>query len=259
MPAERPRLRKREIIGALSAGALAAGTAALILSDEVGSSREPVAEASDAKTYQVEDFQQISTEGSQDVEITFGETPGVRAEGAPDALDQLEVVVEDGELVIRPSNRFRGDWESLRSATFFVTVPRLERVSMAGSGDISVDRIESDTFSGEIAGSGTLAITQMTVDSADFSIGGSGNVSAAGTARDTRVSIGGAGEVEAAGLRSDTARVSIGGVGDVELTVNDKADISIAGQGDVEISGTARCSVSRFGIGEVSCNGVEID
>lgn len=254
------RLRKREIVFAIAMGALAAGGAAVVLdenSDDGGPA--PVVAAAENQTYDVAPFEEISTVGPQDVEIAFGETPSVRAEGSPEALGLLEVVVDNGELVIRPKSRFGGDWERLEGATYFVTLPRLERVSMAGSGNIRIDRIESDSFVGDIAGSGRLAIADMKVGRADFSIGGSGSVSAAGTSGDTRVSIGGQGEVEAAGLRNETARISIGGVGEVELTVTEEADVSIAGSGDVEITGPARCSVSKFGVGDVRCNGQEVD
>jgi hypothetical protein len=265
-PATRPRLRKREIALAIGAGALASVAAAGILSDGFGGPGssfadrvEQEAPQADEATYQVAEFERIATVGAQDVEITFGDTYSVRAEGSPKALGQLEVVSENGELIIRPKRQFGGDWESLSSATFHITVPHLERIALAGSGDIRIDRIESDRFSGDIAGSGKLAIGAMKVDEAAFSIGGSGSVSAAGTARHTQISIGGQGEIDAAGLQSETAQVRIGGVGDVELTVNDEAEISIAGSGDIDITGTARCSVSRFGVGEVRCNGQVVD
>jgi hypothetical protein len=259
MPMQR-RLRKREVVLAVSAGALAAAAAAGILADGGGGpGPRPSIAGPDAMVYQVGEFQEIATVGPQDVVVTRGDPYSIRSEGSPEALALLEVAVEDGELVIRPKRRFGGNWGRLEGATFYVTVPRLERIAMAGSGDISIDRVESDSFLGDIAGSGQLAIADMKVDRADFSIGGQGNVSAAGIARETRVSIGGSGEVEAAGLRSEIARVSIGGVGDVELTVNDEADISIAGRGDVEITGPARCSVSKFGVGDVRCNGQDVD
>ena len=248
------RLRKREIVFAISAGAVAAGGAALILADASGELM-PAAQRAAPQTYELAPFQEISTVGPQDVVVTFGQTQSVRSEGSPEALGQLEVVVEDGELTIRPKNqrRFGFDWSSLSSATYYVTIPRLERVSLAGSGNIRVDRIEGDSFTGSIAGSGELAITDMEVDEADFRIGGSGSVTAAGIAREARISIGGSGQVEAGGLRSQTASVSIGGSGDVALTVEDEAQVSIAGSGDVDISGPARCSISQMGSGNVNC------
>ena len=260
-PAQRPRLRKREIVLAIGAGALAAGAAAGILSDGFGGPGSVLVEvdnaASENASYEVGDFEEITTVGPQDIVVTQGDSFSAQAEGSAEALALLQVVVEDGKLVIRPKGeyRFGFDWDRLRPATVYVTVPTLEGVSLAGSGDIRVDKIEGDEFVGTIAGPGTLTIAAMTVDEADFRIGGSGNVVAAGTAREARISIGGSGEVRAGGLRSRTATVSIGGSGNVSLTADDEVDVSIAGSGNVDISGPAQCSVRQFGSGNVECSG----
>jgi hypothetical protein len=263
-PATRPRLRKREVAFAIGAGALASFAAAGILSDGFGgpgssfADRTEIASSeADNSSYEVGEFSEISTVGPQDIAITIGDSYAVRSEGSPEALRLLEVVVEDGKLVIKPKGRFgfNFDFDRLRGTKFFVTVPSLDAVALAGSGDITIDNLQGDDFVGTVAGSGSLQIAEMTVDEADFRIGGSGNVTVAGNARDAKVAIGGSGQLRGGGLRSDTASVSIGGSGDVALTVEEKADVSIAGSGNVDITGPARCSVSRFGSGVVRCSG----
>ncbi len=255
MPTARPKLRKREIALAVGVGALAAGGAALILAEDDGPA--PLMVAAAPQTYEVESFEEISTVGPQDIVITRGDAYQVRSEGSPEALGLLEVVVDDGELIIRPKGDYGlgFDWDRLSSAKFHVTMPRLQQLSVAGSGNVTVDRVEGDDFSANIAGSATLAIAALAVDEANFRIGGSGNVVAAGTAREANVSIGGSGEVQADKLSVETAEVSIAGSGDVALTVQEEADISIMGSGDADISGPARCSVSRMGSGNVRCAG----
>ncbi|HEY6815722.1 MAG TPA: head GIN domain-containing protein [Croceibacterium sp.] len=238
-------------------GALAAGGAALVVGSDFEAGEGPAAFTGPSeKSYTLGGFEAISTSGPQDVQVTLGDRFEVRAEGSPMALAQLEPFILDGKLTIAPKEGFNwGNWRSLSGATFYVTLPKLETVAVAGSGNVRIDRIEGESFEGTIAGSGELSIATMQVDEADFRIGGSGNVVAAGTARETRVSIGGSGEVRGGGLRSQTASVSIGGSGDVELTVEDEADVSIAGSGDVAISGPGRCSVTRFRGGNVRCTG----
>lgn len=252
----RGKLRAREIMLAVAAGTLAAGGAALILSEDDDDEHRAAAMAGpESVTYEVTPFAEIAIVGPQDVVVSRGETFGVRSEGSPEALAQLEAVVEDGKLLIRPKQGFGGgfNWGRLAAATVYVSLPQLDAVALAGSGDVRIDRIEGPRFTGTVAGSGELAIDAMQVDEADFSIGGSGNLVAAGTARETRVSIGGSGEFQAEDLRSQTASVSIGGSGDVALHVEGEARVSIAGSGDVDISGPARCSVTRMGSGNVSC------
>jgi hypothetical protein len=250
-------LKLREIVLGVGAGAVAAGLAALILS-ESGDSPRQISHGDDRQTYAVAPFEEISTFGPQDIEITYGETQSIRAEGPAETLGKLEVVVVDGALTIRPKDLAgMQNWPGFSETTFHITVPRLARVTLAGPGDVTVDRVEGERFEGSVAGSGELSIASLKVAKAELSINGGGTLAATGIADQTRVSIGGSGEVEANGLKSKTASISIGGSGDVELTVDDEALISIGGSGNVEINGSATCSVSRMGSGEVVCNGQE--
>jgi hypothetical protein len=94
----------REAAFAVAMGALAAGGAALILSD--GGEDAPAATGASERTYAVAPFEEIATVGPQDVVVTLGDGYAVRSEGAPEALSRLEAVVEDGKLAIRPKDRF---------------------------------------------------------------------------------------------------------------------------------------------------------
>jgi hypothetical protein len=251
--AGRPRLRKREIAFAVGAGVLAAAGGAVMLDKiQEGHSASLPQIASD-RSYNLAPFDELSTIGPQDVVITQGDQQSIRAEGSAAALAVLEAVVEDGKLVIRPKSGFGGHWRGLSGTTFYVTVPRLEAIALAGSGNVRADRIAGKEFEGTIAGSGELTIGDLRVDEASLSVGGSGNVVAAGRTGRTRVAIGGSGQVHGEGLRSDTASVSIGGSGDAALNVQRDVKVSIMGSGNVQIAGPAHCSVSKFGSGNVSC------
>jgi hypothetical protein len=257
----RPKFRKREIVFAVAMGALAAGGAgamwsAIDDSDNYVEHQEQFSGPTE-KTYELTEFDEIQALGPQDVVITYGEELSVSSKGEPLALSLFKPRVENGRLILAPEDGFDwgSSWENLRGATFYVTMPKLEAVDLAGSGDISIDRVEGERFSGTVAGEGELSIAGLEVEEADFSISGSGNIVAAGNAARARVSIGGAGEVKAAALHSTNASITIGGFGDVDLTVAEEARISINGAGDVDISGPGRCSVTRYGIGEVTCQG----
>lgn len=257
MPTQR-KLRKREVLFAVLMGAVAAGGAAAILSDGGGGPSQPfiVANQASEMTYQVADFERISTTGPQDVDIEFGEEYSVRAEGA---VGQLEVVVEGGQLIIRP----REVWNipALSSTKLFITVPRLTGLNLNGSSDISIDGLKSERFAGVIEGGfgGNIDIEGLDVDQVEFTINGPGDISAAGIARATRVTINGPGEVQAGELQSQTAAITVRGPGDVELAVEQEADISVEGPGEVDIDGSARCSISTSGPGSVSCGNQDTD
>lgn len=256
MPPSGRRLRKREVVFALAAGALAAGGAALVL--EVSEDGGAVAQAAAAgeKTYEVDAFERISTSGPQDIEIEFGETHSVRAEGA---IGRLEVLVENGELIIRPRG---GGWDGsgFDSTTLYVSLPRLTQVSLNGPGEISIDKVAGDRFAAVIGGfGGAIEVDGLAVDQAEFTINGPGEIAAAGTARATRVTINGPGELKAGDLQSRTAAITVRGPGDVELAVEHEAEVSVEGPGEVDIDGPARCTISTSGPGSVSCSGLETD
>ena len=255
----RPRLRKREIALALGAGALASFAAAGILSDGFGGPgssferNEITVENEDTeRTYQVANFDRISSSGPQDMEVSYGESFSVRSEGP---IGQLEVSVVDGELVIGPRGGFGPGWERLQSTKFFVTLPRLNRLSLTGSGDVHVEQLKGERFVGVINGGfgGSFEIDALEVDEAEFVIDGLGEIATSGTARSTRVNINGAGEFQAGDLRSQLAVIAVRGAGDVELAVEQEADVTIEGMGEVDIAGPARCTVSTSGPGRLSC------
>ncbi len=190
--------------------------------------------------------------------MTYGDDFSVRAEGPSSALSKLEVVTQNGTLTIKPQGSFGFDFGRMEGATFYVTVPKLTGVVLTGSGDMTVDKVVGDKFSGTIAGSGELEVAAMEVDKADFKVMGSGTLSTTGTAHSANVFIGGSGEIDASELKSDDASITVAGSGDVGLFVAKAAKISIMGSGDVDIDGTDNCTVSNRGSGDVSCNGAEI-
>jgi len=268
----RPRLRKREIMFAIAMGALGAGGAALILDSDESASPTTAQARADHATYQVDEFEEIVSNGPQDVVVVQGDEFAVRAEGRPEALALLEAVVDDGELVIRPKNPFADGFEGFQSAedrlrgmtqlssvTFYVTVPQLEAVSLVGPGDMRIEGIDGGSFEATITGPGELSIAALTVEDADFRIRGSGSVTVAGAAQEIRVSISGSGNVRGREVYSEEASVSISGSGQVALAVEEEAAVSIAGSGDVRITGPAECSVTRMGSGNVRCDGPTLD
>ena len=211
-----------------------------------------------SRDFQVGSFEKVALRGSHDVIVTVGGAPSVRAEGDADAIDRLEISVEDGELRIgteRHSGWSFGGKRDRHKVVIHVTVPALAGASLAGSGDIRIDKVEGDRFAGSIAGSGDLDIAAVRVGRADFSIAGSGGITAKGAADSSNISIAGSGSIDAGGLVAKTAKVSVAGSGDVRANATETADVSVMGSGDVTMSGSARCKVSKMGSGNVSCPG----
>nr|WP_294848674.1 head GIN domain-containing protein [uncultured Sphingomonas sp.] len=230
-------------------------TALLTGGCHVGSeAKDRDAGAQTSRTYQVGSFDKVETAGAFDIKIVTGNTASVTATGGTNLLDETEVIVEDGELKIRPKkhNGVRWNWSGAK-AVFTVTTPALRSLTLAGAGDADIDKVGGD-FEGTLAGAGSLRMASVDVGNLKLNIAGSGDVSGAGKASNIDLSIAGSGNVDAAQLTAKTADISIAGSGDIKANVSDQAKVSIMGSGDVEISGGAKCDVSKFGGGEVRCN-----
>lgn len=201
-------------------------------------------------------FDEVGLGGGASVDVRVGPAWSVRATGPAAAIAQMRVRLRGDSLVIDPRPPYReGRAEMQRQVHFTVTLPKLEDVSVGGSGKVTVDRVDGARLSVSVGGSGTLSIGRVAVDSAAVSIGGSGNVTTAGTARDLTVNIGGSGSFEAPGLRSAAATVSTAGSGSVHTIVDGHAVVSTVGHARVDLGATAHCQVSRMGSSEVRCGG----
>ena len=236
--------------------AAAAMIAASVAASACGRSHEADG-ATGSRTYQVGNFQAIEVAGPYQVDVRTGGNPGVSAQGSERLLERTIVEVRGDKLVIRPERHgwFNFGWSSNGRAKFMVTVPQLSGATIAGSGDINVDKVQGKRFEGNVAGSGGLNVANMDVDSLKLSIAGSGGVKAGtGKAQSAEYEIAGSGDVDAGAIQVQQAKVSIAGSGGVHAHATGTADVSIMGSGDVDVSGGAKCNISKAGSGNVRCS-----
>jgi hypothetical protein len=209
------------------------------------------------KNYSVGNFSAIEVAGPYEVEVRTGSNPSVAARGGEKLLERTIVEVQGDKLVIHPQKQHGFfQWSfGHGGAHFVVTVPQLHGATIAGSGDIKVDKVAGPAFEGEVAGSGGIDVASMQVQQLKLSIAGSGGVKAgSGTAQNANYDIAGSGDIDAGGVQSQALKVSIAGSGGVKAHASGTADVSIMGSGDVEVSGGAKCNVSKQGSGDVRCS-----
>ena len=206
------------------------------------------------RSYTLADFDTVAATGPDDVEIHVGPAFSVRARGAPDVLDRLEIVKDGSSLKIgrKPGSSWNGGGS--HGARIVVTLPRLAAAATKGSGDIAIDRVEGDAFRGSASGSGDLTVAALSVRSLGLSVTGSGTITAAGLAGTGALSIAGSGNIAAPDLRISTATVSVTGSGDVRAKVVGTASLQLTGSGDITLTGGARCTIAKAGSGEARCS-----
>lgn len=209
-----------------------------------------------SRQFALSGFDKVSLRGPDDVIVMVGPAAAVRAEGDKAVLDQLEIVVIGTELRVK---RLKGDWRwggpaGQGTAKVTVTLPAIAAASVAGSGDMTIDRVRGGKFAGDIAGSGNLDIGSIAGNAVDLSIAGSGNIVIHGGKTATiSGSVAGSGSIDAVRLAGDTASVSVTGSGNAALNARRAAAVSLIGSGNATIRGGAKCTVKKIGSGDVKC------
>lgn len=206
------------------------------------------------RTYAATGFSTVALRGGDDVDIRVGPGFSVRADGDTDVLDHLKVSLLGDTLRIGRVRSSGWSWGD-KHAKVSITMPALASTAVAGSGDLTVDRVAGARFKATNAGSGHLSIGQLAVDQVEFDLAGSGGVKAAGQVQSLKVSIAGSGDIDAGSLVAARADVSIAGSGGVRAAVRGPAKVSLTGSGDVDLGHDARCQTSKLGSGSVRCGG----
>lgn len=196
-------------------------------------------------------FSGIEVSGPYDVYISQGSNYNVRIEGDENLLEYIKVETNGDELEI--GNRKGYNLRPKAGIKIYVTSPRIEQLDVAGSGSIISDtKITNNTqLDINIAGSGDVSMQEIDSPEIHAEIGGSGSIKLKGRTESFFAEIAGSGEVHAFNLLSEITNVDIAGSGDAEVFASKKLDVNIVGSGDVQYKGNPELSRSKIGSGDV--------
>ncbi|MBB3879437.1 head GIN domain-containing protein [Sphingomonas pseudosanguinis] len=212
-------------------------------------------QAQGERDYPLRDFTAVTVKTSDSVDIRVGNDFSVRAQGATTQLD--DILIDRRGETLRITRR--GDRQARASSTrdrgvrIVVTLPRLTQVNLAGSGDVTVDRVEGPRFQAGMTGSGQLAIGAMRVDEAKIDIAGSGTIRPVGSADTAILRMAGSGSIAGRGLRAGRAQVEIAGSGGVTAQVQGPAQVKLMGSGSADLGPESICTIQKMGSGHVRC------
>lgn len=238
----------------------------------------PAVFAQKRETRNVDPFTQISFRHSGKLYLRQGATQKVELLGEEEVLKEIKTRVSGGKLIIsREDNWSLFSWGTKDDLTVYVTVPVIEGISVAGSGDIIVEgpirgddmelavsgsgnmelevhltgdldanvsgsgtmkvKAKCRKVESDVSGSGRVSFTGEISRDAEFGISGSGRIEATGSAERMHATISGSGKVLAVGLKVQMASVRISGSGDVEIEVGKELEANISGSGSVSYKG----------------------
>ncbi len=208
------------------------------------------------ETREVSAFSEIALRVPAKLYLKQGEKQSIEIVGKESALEDIITEVKDRQLVIRfPSKNYVWKDFTPGKIEIFVTVPEINALSVAGSGDlINEGEISSRILDLQVSGSGKLVLDDLKAERVKAMISGSGDLDLAGSGKavDLSVTISGSGNFKGLGFASDDVNVKISGSGDAFVHAANALKIRIAGSGDVNYKGNPSIDQSILGSGKVA-------
>ncbi|MFH1688217.1 MAG: head GIN domain-containing protein [bacterium] len=177
-------------------------------------------------------FDRIETNGSWDIVVTVGSSQQVILHFEDNIIDLIETEVRGKTLEIFAEESF----STRKSSWVEITLPNLAEVYSAGSGDIRVERLDSEVFELSLSGSGDFYLGGH-ADELGVKISGSGDGVLVGSAENLELRISGSGDIDSRDLIAKQVSVTISGSGDVQLYAEESFDGRISGSGDITYYG----------------------
>jgi hypothetical protein len=195
---------------------------------------------------QVGAFKNIEVSGPYDVRINAQGKTAVELTGDRKQLEQVEVLVSGDTLIVRPVRRSGFSFtfnfsQKEETPVVAISTPTLKALKAAGSGDVVVDAVSTDTFTIQHTGPGDLAAHGVAKDLI-LVHRGSGDSSLAGLkAANANIKMSGPGEVEVSGMSGDVI-AEVSGSGDLKASQLRATRVSarMSGPGNVQLNGSSR-------------------
>ncbi len=208
------------------------------------------------RKYGTVSFERIELVGNFNASITVTTGAGVIADGDTEALERLDVVVNNGTLTIREKrlNNERGaSTRASRPVVLTIRATGLKQVGLAGNGRVSVTGLREQSAALFLRGNGEITASGINVSSASAMIDGAGRIVMSGRAQSLSAALTGAASLDAAALVTRDLDVTAQGTGRGSFNATRRASVTATGLGVIDVAGTAACNVKNTGNGEVYC------
>lgn len=159
-------------------------------------------------------FKGVIVESIGNVHLRQDSVQRVEVDADDNILSRVTTRVENGSLVV---GLLPGSYSNV-TIDFYVTVPTIESIRIAGAGNVAVS-------------------SPLALDSLYCLISGTGSITVSGSVRREVVLVAGAGSVYSGDMISSICSATISGTGNAEVNVTDQLDALITGVGSITYSG----------------------
>jgi hypothetical protein len=212
--------------------------------------------SADQRTFLVTSFDRVRIEGPYNVQLVVGGSPLATADGDGRTIDNLDIRVDGGTLVVRPAlNQWaEGGADQAAAPVIRLGTPALRSATLIGGGQLRISgAVKAQQLDLRLTGSGALAATGIAADQLSVTLLGSGGVTLAGQASNAQLMTSGPGSIAAAPLATRNLIVRLDGTGETVAMASSTAEVTSTGLGQVTVYGRASCTVKALAGGPVSC------
>ena len=211
----------------------------------------------------------IDLNGPINLSLRQGAVPSLVVRGEQRLLGNIDTSEEGGILHIGTKGMLLNPRHPIQVT---LVLPRLDQVSVRGSGDSSVNGFSGERIDVQLSGSGNLKFNgryrQVSAslhgsgdmelnggssETVDITLVGSGNMTVVGSCRQFALDQTGSGDLDGEHMSADEANVELKGSGGVSLTALKSIAVTLRGSGGVNVFGNpSERHVTRSGSGDVS-------
>lgn len=193
------------------------------------------------ETREVSNYTSLTSQGSMDVQITYGNSNSVVVEGDENLLPYIETSVENSKLTIKSKKNV--NLKSTSKIIVRVSMTKINSLQLSGSGNIN----GSGAFTSDgktdigVSGSGNLKLDFDSFKDLDLSVSGSGNIDLKSSETNSiNAKVSGSGNIDCSSISSKDVEAKLSGSGNIKVYANNSIDAKISGSGNVYYKGNAQ-------------------
>jgi hypothetical protein len=214
------------------------------------------------------DVSQIDLSGPIDMTLRQGAIASLVVRGEKRLLGNIDTTQDGTKLHIGTKGMLLHHRQPLQVV---LTLPSIEKLSIRGSGDSTINGFSGDRvdvqlngsgnvkFNGRykdvqaaVNGSGDLEMNGGSSDKVAVSLVGSGQMTVVGSCKEFKAEQTGSGDLDAEHLAADVTAVNLRGSGTSVVQALKEADVTLRGSGDVSVLGSpTKRNINKTGSGEV--------
>ncbi|MDF1477698.1 DUF2807 domain-containing protein [Leifsonia sp. H3M29-4] len=225
----------------------AAATMAVLLLTSCASTFTPATPTTQIRELSGVEGVELRTSG--DLTIVSGAAESLTITAESSMIDNLTSDVRDGTLILDAAAGDSG-WGRIE---YTLTVPRVDLIRLAGSGDISGNSILAESATIDDTGSGDVSLSSSTTTDLAVTMTGSGDITIEGTTLSLRLSSEGSGNFDGSLLEARIANVDLSGSGSAHVVALRDLTAAVSGSGDIFYTGNPGNVVTSLdGSGEIT-------